>query len=172
MKYGVHASEAVDDIIVRKQNEFTNCGCFFWGYGGTICHPLKQIAPFLEQDINLDGTYLLLCRTLSDFKNSPDQSKQYSTDGIHWINIPWGISVYGSKYALICKELMPCDFDLDLSSYIVGIGPSSGCLLSNYIRGRVDKGCGVLQHRSLEAVDSPSAHITWYAKISGACLLR
>lgn len=30
MKYGIHASESVDDIIQRKQKEFSDGGMSFW----------------------------------------------------------------------------------------------------------------------------------------------
>ena len=172
MKYGVHASESVESIITRKQEELAVNGRFFWGYGGVVCHPIKQIIPFLQQDSNDDGTYLLLSRTPSNFNNQPKPAKLCSIDGDNWENIPSGISVYGSKYALSCTSLKQCNFDIDLSSYIVGIGPSYGRLLSDYIGGRIDKGCGLLQPKLFALTKEISLPITWYAKITGAYLLR
>lgn len=169
MKYGVHASESVDKIIIRKQGETRKAGCFFWGYGGVVCHPLTQVQPFLNE--GEEDVFLLLSETPSQFNNLHSQSVFFSEDGVIWEKIPDGIAVYGSKYALCCQELIKCDFDLDLSNYLVGIGPSTGKHLSDYIRGRVDKGCGVLNVGECDCKPC-RLHISWYAKVFGAYLLR
>lgn len=55
MKYGVHAGHTVEEIIARKSEEYHRTGKMFWGYGGTICHPTKQVQPFVR-DIISRGT--------------------------------------------------------------------------------------------------------------------
>lgn len=171
MKYGVHASESVDEIIIRKRKESQIAGHFFWGYGGVICHPLKQVQPFLHECKAKADVFLLLSKTPSQFNNPHQKATSFSRDGMSWEKIPDGIAVYGSKYALDCQELIECDFSLDLSSYLVGIGPSIGRRFSDYIQGRVDKGCGVLDVKEKNN-DSCPVRISWYARVSNAYLLR
>lgn len=58
-----------------------------------------------------------------------------------WRPLPEGISVIGSRYALVLDEIKPIDFETDLEKYIVGIGYSRGKNATEYIQGRIDKGC-------------------------------
>ena len=63
MKYGTHANEPPDTIIKRKINEVNLYGYTFWGYGGTSCHPLNQILPFIKMNFERgEETYLVLSR--------------------------------------------------------------------------------------------------------------
>ena len=67
MKYGVHAGESISNIIERKLNELKSTGKFYWGYGGSLCHPISQVQPFLkEASENNDSVYLLLTPTKSN----------------------------------------------------------------------------------------------------------
>ena len=51
MKVGQHAGEDFESIIKRKTEEIKNTGMSFWGYGGPMCHPTKQIQPFAKSVI-------------------------------------------------------------------------------------------------------------------------
>lgn len=144
MKYGIHASEQVDDIMSRKENEIRIAGEMFWGYGGSVCHPITQVNPFVNDNAkNNKKTYLLLTKTESELNNAPKEQFYYSFDKNNWEKLPNGICVKGSKYALICKKLKKCDFEIDLSEYCVAIGKNKGKRLNEYIQGRVDKACAV-----------------------------
>jgi hypothetical protein len=144
MKYGIHASEDIEKIIHRKIVEEQQAGMLFWGYGGTICNPASQIRPFLlGSGVLSENAHLVMARTNSKMLNTPAKSQEYSYNRRDWNSIPKGISVTGSKYAIVCKKLQRCNFELDLSQYCVPIGPSAGKPLSCYIMGRVDKGCGI-----------------------------
>lgn len=142
MKFGYHALEVENDIIVRKQNEFLNSGKIFWGYGGTICHPLNQIQPFAKDMISKGKkTFLVMSFTKSKPSMSDQSSIMFSTNGIDWKNIPDGIKVTGSKYAIVCSNLTRCNIKINLNDYTVALGPSKGKIASDYIAFRVDKGC-------------------------------
>lgn len=145
MKYGVHASENVDSIITRKMEEISKTGRMFWGYGGCICHPKTQVQKFLKENFNRgERTYLLLVKTESQLHNTPVRMECYSEDGCDWKKIPEEINVLGSKYAITCNSFNSCNFDLNLSSYKVAVGNSVNKSLAEYMRGRVDKACGIL----------------------------
>ena len=49
MKVGFHAGEEWNEIIARKQGEISSTGVTFWGYGGSACHPLRQVQPFAHE---------------------------------------------------------------------------------------------------------------------------
>ena len=71
----------------------------------------------------------------------PIRADEFSVDGIKWEIIPAAISVLGSRYALVIKNLRKDNFDLPLDLTQVALGNSMGATGSNYIRGRVDKAC-------------------------------
>ena len=73
-----------------------------------------------------------------------------SSDGQVWTDIPEGISVRGSRWALLINSLEAKKFTLPLNQTRVPVGPSRGRLGGRYIRGRVDKAClEVLPHPEL-----------------------
>ncbi len=76
-------------------------------------------------------------------KANPDikPATEYSDDGITWMQLPSGIVVTGSRYALVLGELKSEELKLPLHRYVVGHGKSAGHIASRYIQGRVDKGC-------------------------------
>lgn len=141
MKVGYHSSEDLDEIIARKQQEEKECGYLYWGYGGSLCHPINQVNPFVQSLSQNEEIWLLMIITQSKFKNSPLLSQEFSKNGKLWLPIPTGINVTGSKYALVCKEIQPVDFNIDLSQYYVAIGKNKDCVVSKYMRHRVDKCC-------------------------------
>lgn len=142
MKFGYHAQENENDIIVRKQQEYINAQMIFWGYGGTLCHPLKQIQPFIN-DMHAKGKKVFLVMSFTKSRPSMEStaSAMFSSNGADWAPIPVGIKVTGSKYAIICSNLQKCDFEINLNDYEVAIGPSKGKNASDYIVYRIDKGC-------------------------------
>jgi hypothetical protein len=71
----------------------------------------------------------------------PKLAKEYSNDGVVWRPVPKGIEVRGSRYAMVLESLEEADFRLDLGSLRVACGTSKGRLGTDYLRGRVDKGC-------------------------------
>lgn len=118
MKYGVHASEQVEQIVERKMREIQEAKLMFWGYGGTICHPINQVQPFLKRNAARNQkTYLVMAYTPSKMNGSMMEAISYSTDKVSWNKIPTGIHVYGSKYAIVCNSIRRCDFTLDLADY-------------------------------------------------------
>jgi len=142
MKVGNHAGESFDAILARKNHERERAGCTFWGYGGTVCHPLMQVQPFARLYAKKQGCIYLFMEPM-DSKANPDiePAREYSGDGAMWHPLPQGISVIGSRYALVLDEIKPIDFEIDLEKYIVGVGYSRGRNATEYIQGRVDKGC-------------------------------
>lgn len=142
MKYGVHASETVAQIIARKEEEIKSCGWSCWGYGGTLCHPITQVQPFVQRNAQHGKkTYVVMEYTQSELWNTSARAVEYSTDKETWCCFPNAINVYGSKYALCFKDIQKCNFELDLNAYEIAVGASRGKILGEYIKARVDKGC-------------------------------
>jgi hypothetical protein len=71
---------------------------------------------------------------------------EYSVDGSSWKAIPKGVTVTGSKYALLLGEIEPGDLLLSMSQCKIGVGPKQGNLAQDYLRGRVDKACLETDH--------------------------
>jgi len=141
MKVGVHASEPFDAIVKRKLAEYEIAGMSFWGYGGSTCHPISQVQPFAKQ-LNQSGRRLrILMNEIESKHYTAERANEYSIDGVNWKEVPEGINVIGSRYALVLGELTPGELNLDLSETRVGIGSSRGKFGSDYIKGRVDKAC-------------------------------
>jgi len=142
MKVGEHAGEAWEAILERKNKEYQAAGRIFWGYGGTTCHPLRQVQPFARRQAKKQGAiYLLMEPIVSHALPEVLPATEYSADGVNWQPIPQGVNVIGSRYALVLDEIRPGDLEIDTDSYAVGIGPSRGKHATDYIQGRVDKAC-------------------------------
>lgn len=146
MKVGTHASEDLSDIIGRKRAEIEAEGMAFWGYGGGTCHPATMVRPFA---MGSAGPIVLVMQPMtSNHFADPVRAEEFSEDGITWRPVPSGINCVGSRYALLVDSLEEVDDSVDLARTRVAIGPSSGKVGANYIRGHVDKAC-------LEVVDEP-----------------
>ena len=172
MKYGVHAKENVHDIILRKKQEYQNCGLMFWGYNGVLCNPVTQIQPFLEENkLRGEETYLLLVRTYSDYNGEGYVGKEFSYDKSQWRKLPEGIKVIGSKYAVVCGELVECNIQLVLNDYEVAIGMSKNKPLHEYMRGRVDKACACLREKSNIELGK-KVQVSYFSKILEAAFIR
>ncbi|MGE6323213.1 hypothetical protein ACQKEF_23640 [Pseudomonas oryzihabitans] len=142
MKVGLHAAESMEDIIKRKQREFENAGRIFWGYGGGACHPRTMVQPFAKQaEANGQELLIIMQRMNSRHPAPPVLAQQYSNDGVDWEDIPKGIEVRGSRFALVLDELRLEEFDVNLTQFEVGYGRSRGKSAAAYIQGQSDKGC-------------------------------
>lgn len=142
MKVGLHAKESIEDIIKRKQDEYAKAGCIFWGYGGNTCFPTSYVQPFVRQHAEQGNpTYLIMHKMNSNHRADPVLANEYSDDGVTWKDIPKGINVTGSRFAMIIGGLNETEFDMNLRDLVVGIGRSEGRRGMDYMRGRVDKGC-------------------------------
>jgi len=148
MKVGYHVAEDLAQIIRRKRKEQNDAGLIFWGYGGTLCHPIKVVVPFAKQaEASRLSVMVLMPVTRSKFVSRGDVAAEYSLDGVHWRDVPRGIKVTGSRYALVLRNLKEFGSDIDLSKYRVPLGPKSGVSLDGYLRSRVDKAVGLLSPR-------------------------
>ena len=146
MKVGYHTDETLDDIIERKANEEEECGKIFWGYGGTVCHPLTQIKPFVRRALDQAlRPMLVMAFTPSRFaKADSEWAREMSVDNKVWTRIPASAYVKGSRYAIICRNFERVNMQIDLRAYEVAVGQKKGMQLSEYIRHRVDKACAFL----------------------------
>ena len=145
MKVGNHAGESFDQIVARKQREFDDAGMIFWGYGGSACHPLTQVQPFVSAIIGAGGIPTLVMQYISStMDQGQHEATEYSKDGINWEPVPEGIHVTGSRHAIVIDEITEGDFLLDTTRFKVGVGPSQGKSANEYLRGRTDKACLVV----------------------------
>lgn len=151
MKIGSHGEEDLTTIIERKGREAETTGFCFWGYGGALCHPIRQILPHVEQ-AGGDVTCLFV-RTNSNPGLRVTHAAEYSSDGQLWTGLPAGHEVMSSKWALVLGDLRAVDHPLNLMEYEVAVGPSTGKNLVGYLRGRADKACA----RRIGSADSPEA---------------
>jgi hypothetical protein len=90
---------------------------------------------------------------------------EYSANGVDWMPIPKGVSVLGSRYALVIKNLRKQEFDLALEDTRVAVGNSMGAVGSKYIAGRVDKACLEIVGNDHSGVESIPVHIGLIAEL-------
>ena len=166
MKVGLHAGETFEDILKRKTREYEQAGMIFWGYGGSTCHPSRNVQPFAKLRVE-EGEEIYIVMEEIDSRHPPTEivATQYSEDGIIWKPIPRGVEVRGSRYAVVLEDLKEGALDLDLAQYEVAAGPSAGRTASEYIAGRVDKACLIQATESHAAVEKKIKKITHYAKM-------
>ncbi len=139
MKYGVHATVEVEEILKQKRENLKEFGYFLWGYGGSACHPSKQIKPFAigaDSEVSLVMSY-----TPSKNTSKPTPQRESSLDGNDWGVLNEGLHIYGSKWAIVCDSLTECDFKLQPTEYEVAVGPNEGKRLDHYVKGQNDKAC-------------------------------
>jgi hypothetical protein len=154
MKVGTHADEPLTAILARKMKEIEDEGVAFWGYGGGTCHPVNVVQPFAKSVEEQNGTIYLCMEPMNSRHFAPAvPADEFSVDGIEWKLVPRGITVTGSRYALVIKNLREEKFDLSLARTRVTLGNRMGVAGSTYISGRVDKAC-------LEVTDSGSGEET------------
>lgn len=144
MKVGFHGAEELEDIIKRKQDEIKQVGYCFWGYGGTLCHPIRLVQPFVNSLFSSKGEIeVLFVETKSPFRFQGTLAKEYSPNGSFWTPIPNGIRVASSRFALVLAKLKRVNLEIDISQYKIAYGPSKGKSLGGYLRGRVDKALAI-----------------------------
>ncbi|MBA1158920.1 MULTISPECIES: hypothetical protein [Microvirga] len=165
MKVGRHADETFEDIIERKRREYDKAGKIFWGYGGGTMHPISKLQPFVSHRIEHGDDITLVMQEIVSNHYEAAVATEYSKDGINWEPIPEGIEVRGSRYAVVLDEIQEGDLSFDLSEYRVGYGPSEGKIASNYIMGRVDKGCLVRADKHNEVVPRKLVQSRYFAKL-------
>lgn len=142
MKVGTHARETLPDIIARKRRELDKAGVIFWGYGGNTCHPLTFVQPFAKNHAAAgEDVFLIMEKMDSRHFAEPEVAKDYSDDGVTWHDVPKGVEVRGSRYAMVLGSLEEKEFDVDLTALSVASGASRGRTAFQYLKGRVDKGC-------------------------------
>jgi hypothetical protein len=139
MKGGPHAGAAWGAIVEWKIADLRAAGFTLWGYGGSVCHPIRQVQPFAEAAGN--DVAVAMLPTTSDPGNASTEATEMSVDGQDWEPLPAGIRVTGSKWALVLGDLEPCEDTIDLARYEVAVGDKAGTPASAYLRHRVDKGC-------------------------------
>lgn len=168
MKVGTHAQESLDDIIERKRREIDDAGYALWGYGGNTCHPKTMVQPFARDFVEREGTiYLCMQRMDSRHFAVTESAIEYSQDGENWSEIPEGISVIGSRYALKIADLRPDDFKVPLAHTKVAIGNQIGRPGDRYIKGRVDKAClELLDDEAEESEGAAEAQIDLVARLA------
>lgn len=145
MKVGVHASETLQDIIARKREEIRKAGFAMWGYGGNTCHPRTMVRPFAKSYERIGQSVFLCMQEInSNHFAPPIRAEQFSHNGERWADIPEDVNVLGSRYALVIKSLREERFKLPLDRTEVAVGNSRGRQGDQYIAGRVDKACLVI----------------------------
>lgn len=142
MKVGTHADENLANVVKRKRHEEQSAGHCFWGYGGALCHPTRQVQ--LHAEHAHGNVRCLFIPTTSNPHLNVTYASEYSPNGTSWHSLPVGHVVTSSKWALTFTNLQVVDFAIDLCSYVVSVGPSAGRNLADYLRGRSDKACAVL----------------------------
>lgn len=159
MKAGFHGQEELEDIVVRKQEEILSAGMSLWGYGGSVCHPTRQIQPLcsLFGDRTIPVKFVLtVSRPLLAMHQT---ATEYSTNGNTWEKIPKTIRVTASKYALVLGQLVWDVSWLDLANFEVAVGPCEGTPLQDYFRGRVDKACARARSNEAPELASPRLRV-------------
>jgi hypothetical protein len=115
-----------------------------------------QVQPFARLYVKKQECIYLLMEPI-DSKADPDidPAQEYSDDGATWHPLPEGISVIGSRYALVLDQIEPANIEIELEKYVVGIGHSYGKSAAAYLQGRIDKGCLTAASTSSVALGPP-----------------
>jgi hypothetical protein len=142
MKVGMHAQESLEDILERKQAEIDRVGFGMWGYGGPTCHPRNSVQSLARQCQQAGQVIRLVMEPVnSRHARAPERASHYSLDNETWHEIPNGINVLGSRFALCINNLRETEEQLSLGATTVAVGPSQGKIGAVYIQGQVDKAC-------------------------------
>jgi hypothetical protein len=129
----------------------------FWGYGGSTCHPLNAVQPFVRDETAHGITVRLLMQEIhSNHFAEQVRAESYSEDGLVWKPVPGPISVLGSRYALVISSLDEIDLNVSLKDTKVGVGRFQGSAGIEYVRGHVDKACLVYAPSSSASTDAKS----------------
>jgi hypothetical protein len=168
MKIGYHCDESLEEIIKRKKREESVSGKIFWGYSGSLCHPLTQVRPFIIEALKRKlKPLVLLSPTPSKYISQPKLMREYSIDRKEWYPLPLGVSIRGEcRYALICKNLRRVNMLIDLNMYKVATGKNKGKPLGEVIKFRVDKACAFFEHTRTGLSKAKNIEILYIAEIT------
>jgi hypothetical protein len=159
MKVGPHSGDALDTIIQMKFDEERKIGKFYWGYSGSLCHPII-VRGFIEESKKSNRSVSLLFSQTASKYHPPHFRKvrEYSEDSQTWHELPAGVHLWNCQYAIVGKELKELTASIRLADYVVGTGNFRGRPMSRYIRGRVSKACAFLgttpRHRKVRSGDT------------------
>lgn len=118
-------------------------GRFYWGYGGVFCHP-KRVIPFVNECLKHgEKPYVYFSKTISKFNSVIPRCHELSVDSNNWESLPSEVILVGNQYSLVCTNLQPTNFTINLNDYTSMLGDIPGKTLQEYIRYRVDKSCAI-----------------------------
>jgi hypothetical protein len=151
---GPHSGFSLEHIFSVKKAEESVHGSFFWGYAGTLCHPHKVNA-FVQNCLasGMASPKILLAATPSKYTSAVGRLLKYSIDDSAYAPLPQDVVLTGCKYAVVGKNIMEANCEVDLNKYEIATGDKEGKPLGEYIRYRVNKGCARL--RKVYANESP-----------------
>jgi len=167
MKVGYHCDESLEEIIKRKREEEIIVGKFFWGYGGSLCHPLTQVKPFILEALKRKLKPLaLFSLTSSKYISQAKVAREYSINKKEWYPLPAGVLIKGGcQYALICKNLRKVSMPIDLNMYRVATGKNKGKPLREVVKFQVDKACAFLNQTNNDLLKSKNKETFYIAEI-------
>ena len=164
MKVGAGHGESLGQIVERKNREVRDEEMMFWGYNGKLIHPLKQVQPFAEHWEQAQGRIELLMQvTPSKGIGRYQEVSEYSPNKQDWKRIPDGIKT-DCKMALVCEEIRPVSYVLDLARYKVGIGPSCGRNAAGFVKDHTSKAC-LVATKAPPGTSASQAHISFQARL-------
>jgi hypothetical protein len=142
MKVGPHSGMSLSDIAASKYSEQDLYGIHYWGYSGTLCHPLRVLR-HVEQAIAEQGSgpSLLLSGTRSKYQSSRGRMGSYSVDGHKYRELQPGVQLQGAQFALVATNLRAFDAKICMDHYLVQGGKNDSLPLSMHMRGRINKAC-------------------------------
>ncbi|MDB4983998.1 MAG: hypothetical protein JWM20_177 [Patescibacteria group bacterium] len=143
MKIGPFCGFSLEEIIDIKTKEQAAIGKFFLGYSGVFCHP-RRVSEFVKlAKSEGEKVTVLFTKTPSNFNSPIERLLHYSINDEEWSLLPEEVLLVGSKYSIVAKNMVPVDFEIDLSHYQSMLGTESGKTLDQYLRFRCDKACAV-----------------------------
>lgn len=147
MIVGPHSGFSLAEIFAMKKKEERRLGHFYWGYAGSLCHPVR-VQGFAQEFIKNGGgpPRVIMVETKSRYSSTTvGRIQQYSVDGSRFGKIPSGVTLIGCTVAVTCANLRTCDEQLDLNRYSVADGKRAGAPLGQYVRYQINKACALLR---------------------------
>jgi len=167
MPCGIHANESIESIVKRKVKEIKKNGYMFFGYSGFLLHPHSQLVPFAKENKRKkEKTYLLISSTTENFQGITETAKDYSINKYEWFDIPKNINILGSKYAIVCKSIKSCDFEIDLNDYIIARGKHKKQRFAEIYSDKLDRICGEYNPKDKKETNKKTVHIDYIAEIT------
>lgn len=145
MVVGPHSGFSLDEILDMKRLEEDKLGYFFWGYGGSLCHPsrVQRFATEMRAHYG-EAPVLVMAETTSKYRSKTvGRLKRFSVDGISYQKLPRWVTLIGCTMAVTCKGLRRIKASMDLNLYRIADGIRSGMPLGKYLRFQLNKACAV-----------------------------